>query len=374
VPAGSQTRARVLDAAGRDTRLKFGGIEAARGIAAVLVAAYHGSRLVAQPRYAGVIPAGGMFGDFDKGVDFFFVLSGFLITWVHWNDVGRPSRLRHYLSRRFIRIYPVYWLALLFPLAGSALHVRESAVPLTVDLVVSSIFLLPGKQQPVLGVAWTLVYEVLFYGAFACAILTGRRAAACAAAVWAALIMAVSILGISAPFPSSFLASPFILEFLMGVAVAILLRRISVSSPRALAMGGAALFVVFMLARIDRFVSVGELGPRLFFGPCAAAFVAGSVEWERSGPTSVPRWLGLLGGASYSIYLIHSTVEPIVMRAVWSYIRTVSPLIITVGLTCVGTLAGTVFHLAVEKPVLRYARRIFGASDHGAGGRRPDGA
>jgi exopolysaccharide production protein ExoZ len=350
----------------QDTRLKFGGIEAARGIAAVLVAAYHGSRLVAQPRYAGVIPAGGMFGDFDKGVDFFFVLSGFLITWVHWNDIGRRSRLRHYLRRRFIRIYPIYWVALLFPLAGSALHVRESAEPLTWDLVVSSIFLLPGKQHPVLGVAWTLVYEVLFYCAFACAILTGRRPAAWAAAVWAALIMGVSLLGISAPFPSSFLVSPFILEFLMGVAVAILLRRIAVSSPRTVAIAGAAFFVVFMLTRIDRYVSLGDLGPRLFFGPCAAAFVAGSVEWERSGRASVPRWLALLGGASYSIYLIHTTVEPIVMRAAWSHIRTVSPLIITVGLACAGTSAGIVFHLIVEKPVLHYARRIWGASDHGA--------
>ena len=358
----------------QDTRLKFGGIEAARGIAAVLVALYHGSRLVAQPRYAGVVPAAGMFGDFDKGVDFFFVLSGFLITWVHWHDMGLPSRLPHYLRRRFIRIYPVYWLALLIPLAGSALHVRETALPLTSGIVISSIFLLPGDQPMVLGVAWTLVYEVLFYCAFACAILAGRRAAACAAALWASLIVAASTLGVSAPFPFSFLASPFILEFLMGVAAAILLRRAAVSSPRALAIGGAAVFVLFMLTRIDRFVGMGELGPRLFFGSCAAVFVAGSVEWERSGRASVPRWLGLLGGASYSIYLIHSTVQPIIMRIIWSHIRTVSPLIITVGLACAGTLAGIVFHLTVEKPVIGYTRRILGASGRGAHSREGDRA
>jgi peptidoglycan/LPS O-acetylase OafA/YrhL len=50
------------------------------------------------------------------GVDLFFVISGFIITYVHYDDIGTPSRLGRYAARRFQRIYPLYWLATLVTL------------------------------------------------------------------------------------------------------------------------------------------------------------------------------------------------------------------------------------------------------------------
>jgi exopolysaccharide production protein ExoZ len=92
------------------------GIEMLRGLAAVLIVMHHADHLLWQDRYGGIRPFHGLFGEFHVGVDFFFVLSGFIIAWVHWGDIGRRSRLRHYAARRFTRIYPAYW-ALLIPLA-----------------------------------------------------------------------------------------------------------------------------------------------------------------------------------------------------------------------------------------------------------------
>ena len=48
-----------------------------------------------------------IFGYGHLGVDFFFILSGFIIQHVHWDDHGRPERAGDYLWRRIARIWPL---------------------------------------------------------------------------------------------------------------------------------------------------------------------------------------------------------------------------------------------------------------------------
>jgi peptidoglycan/LPS O-acetylase OafA/YrhL len=343
---------------GPSPRLRFGGIEAARGVAAVLVAGYHGARLVAQPRYAGLVPAGGLFGDFNVGVDFFFVLSGFLITWVHWADIGRPDRIGHYAMRRVTRIYPAYWLVLVPMLVARLFHVGSTATTLPLPwTILCSLFLLPNAVPPILGVAWTLVFEMLFYVLFGLAMLAGRRSALIGAGLWAATIVAGNIIGPPSSFPGAFLLSPYNLEFLLGVGAASLLKRRRVPAPPLVAACGAVAFIGLMLFRVERLTGESDLAFHLIFGACAAMFVLGTVELERSGRAAVPAWLALLGAASYAIYLVHSVVEPVALLAAWRWIAALPPRLITVALMAVGTAAGVIFHLLVERPLMLVIRR-----------------
>ncbi len=71
--------------------MKLQSIEAARGIAALLVVEFHGERALALPQYVGHMPLGGVTGFMHTGVDFFFVLSGYIIFAVHRADIGRPA-------------------------------------------------------------------------------------------------------------------------------------------------------------------------------------------------------------------------------------------------------------------------------------------
>jgi peptidoglycan/LPS O-acetylase OafA/YrhL len=73
------------------------GVQVGRGLAALMVVAYHAALMLADPRYMGAQVAGGLLRNFNAGVDFFFVLSGFIISWVHWDDIGKPARIPRFL-------------------------------------------------------------------------------------------------------------------------------------------------------------------------------------------------------------------------------------------------------------------------------------
>src|SRR5579864_9480491 len=82
-------------------------VRAFRGAAALLVLFFHASSVSTFFLHSDFWSWLFFFGY--SGVDFFFVLSGFIIFLTHRADIGRSERLNAYLTKRFIRIYPVYW-------------------------------------------------------------------------------------------------------------------------------------------------------------------------------------------------------------------------------------------------------------------------
>ena len=130
---------------------RLAGIEAGRGIAAIGVVLCHVALILTKTYDAHTFV--GVFEFGRVGVDFFFVLSGFIIAYAHRKDLGCPAQLRHYLMRRFIRVMPTYWiaLALTLTLGGYALSAFDMA---------SAALLLPSSHGSPVIVAWTLQYRV----------------------------------------------------------------------------------------------------------------------------------------------------------------------------------------------------------------------
>ena len=91
---------------------RFELIEIGRGIAALLVVFFHATAIAGLPKYFGQAPLAGLFSFGYAGVDFFFVLSGFIIFYSTAKNHGNPRAIFSYVKHRLIRIYPIYWSSL----------------------------------------------------------------------------------------------------------------------------------------------------------------------------------------------------------------------------------------------------------------------
>ncbi|MCZ2499322.1 hypothetical protein GN316_21400 [Xylophilus sp. Kf1] len=63
------------------------------------------------------------------GVDFFLVLSGFIILFAHHADIGHPGRLRNDVAKRFFRIDPIDRFVTAGLLVAAVLTNGRSPVP-----------------------------------------------------------------------------------------------------------------------------------------------------------------------------------------------------------------------------------------------------
>jgi peptidoglycan/LPS O-acetylase OafA/YrhL len=153
-----------------------------RGLAALMVTIFH-CWLMTDPQLEG-----GAFLDFligtGLGVDFFFVLSGFVLFLPVVRHGGQMGRLRDYAWRRFARIAPAYYFALFFQSFLTPVLTRFPS-PWTATgglAVLLSHFLFLQHETPgwlmrqigfrhafmgfgVNGALWSLSIEVLFYAA-----------------------------------------------------------------------------------------------------------------------------------------------------------------------------------------------------------------
>jgi exopolysaccharide production protein ExoZ len=98
------------------------------------------------------------------GVDIFFVISGFIMLHVSFLPRRPVPSAGTFLFRRATRIYPLYWLCCIAILLISAAGFLSSH-RYSVSKIISSMLLLPGET--IIGVSWTLVYEMYFYFVFA---------------------------------------------------------------------------------------------------------------------------------------------------------------------------------------------------------------
>lgn len=163
---------------------KLGWVEFGRGCAAFVVLLAHGFYADVPADQYGYVFLWGRWG-----VCYFFVLSGFIIAYVHWRDIGTPDRARNFWWRRFIRIFPTYWLALaVFLFVRNVLGSADHRIEISLVNVAGNAVMWPGIHEMMLPMAWTLRHEFLFYALFSVAILNARAGAVLFLA-WLALLL-----------------------------------------------------------------------------------------------------------------------------------------------------------------------------------------
>ncbi|MBO0592581.1 acyltransferase [Cellulophaga sp. E16_2] len=132
-----------------------------RFIAAIAVVIYHYG-LEVYP--FNLTPIQHLFQQGNIAVSYFFMLSGFImiIAYHHYKEIDFLA----YIKKRFARIYPVYFLALIFVLAFKIYYHKESELGnLFLNLTMLQSWI-PGKALSFNYPAWSLAVEFFFYALF----------------------------------------------------------------------------------------------------------------------------------------------------------------------------------------------------------------
>jgi len=275
-------------------KAKLEWLEFGRGIAAIAVLFSHAG-YVGTPEYliAHVFDLGGW------AVAFFFVLSGFIIFYVHDKDLGKPARAKNFAWRRFVRIFPTYWLVLIVGLVlRQYVGSQDFRIEITAPFLVKQFLLLPGGRL-YLSVAWTLRHELLFYTVFFTAVVN-FRVGVVIFCTWLSLIFfGLFTEGIKDDVTRpawDTLTSHLNLYFFFGMAIAAAVRRDLLGTA---AVGSVS---ITALAFIGWYFSESTLPVLQLFAcaslVCGAALL--SIEGFVAPPLSL--WLGAI---SYPLYLFH---------------------------------------------------------------------
>lgn len=351
------------------------GLQALRGIAAMMVVVDHAMLAVIpyDPHFGPLLDFAGTIGK--MGVNLFFVISGFIMMYTTEPITARTPgrRLADFTWKRLTRLVPLYWLATLLMIAIGAME----GFHYTHLHILTSFTFLPNfedavdpRMTPIVGVGWTITYEMLFYGIFGLCLLFPRQIGpvACMAIIVAMVGCGAVAIGHVQDAELrrivAFYSYKNMLFFSVGIAIAIGFRRLpQVGGP--IAIGGSLfLMVAALTAYWELRLQNGSLvWQAISFLTCACvgALAAGN---GRKNDIPARRLLLHIGNASFSTYLFHApimhflaTVSAPVLAAGYG-----SAFVVATGLICLA--AGSLIHLAVELPLTRGIRTI---------GRRPAG-
>lgn len=294
-----------------------------------------------------------------SGVDIFFVISGLVMALVTYSPRRGFAEVLLFLRKRVIRIFPPYWLwtgvliALLL-LLPSAFSSRSFAL----RDACFSLFLIPytptsGNTAPLMGLAWTLWYEMYFYLLVAAGLLVPEKIYP-----WV-LGGFIFLCTVMLPSPSGpvceVITNPILWEFFSGFVLGIIFSQgVTLSRTLCVIMIGLSV-TLFILSNITALPFVRWLS----WGAPSVLLVAGLLFFERAKENLIyPAWLVALGDSSYSLYLSHLLVLAIIGKLfVVGGIDKVVPSDIFIFLCVIGCISvNEIVFRFTERPLLRLLR------------------
>jgi exopolysaccharide production protein ExoZ len=258
----------------------------------------------------------------NAGVDLFFVLSGYLI---YGSLISRPQNFLKFMSRRVIRLYPVFIVVFVAYLALSFIFPAESKIPSPIGsgliYLVANFLLLPGLLpiEPMITVAWSLSYEMFYYLAIPPVIaFFNLRQRSSAWRVWFFSAAAIGAATYCAVFGGHIRLTMFISGVLLHEALA---------GRKWLHPGGFVGLLALAVGLLSTLLPMpGSTGSAIkvgilfcaFFLLCMACFQDSLAPLPRAFSWTPLRWLGNM---SYSYYLVHG----LTLKAIFLVLAVVMP-------------------------------------------------
>jgi peptidoglycan/LPS O-acetylase OafA/YrhL len=321
----------------------LGSIQALRAVAANMVVASHICGALAG-RYPGLVDPNAL--DFlgFSGVHCFFIISGFIMA-----RAVNGADWRVFAVARVSRIYPIYWV---YVLATIAFYIVWQIGFPAADRILPSLLLYPSNSQQIVPVAWSLVYEIYFYF-IVTLIIASRTPLRSALITWALGVATLTTFHHESAL-LNVVASPLALEFIVGCFIAI------VCTPRW-AKTSLVAGIVMLTGGIVFYTFSRPSGLAIELTLLAAPFaliVYGLVGTEAGHKINFPRWTIALGDASYSTYLSHYMVIPVILLIALRLVPSL-PWYVT-AVICLGAANAwaLVSFRYVERPLLNAVRSL----------------
>ena len=305
--------------------------------------------------------AGGVFGGF--GVDIFFVISGFVMALI----IANGTNAIKFGIGRVARILPLYWLVtsilfilILYKPGATDLPMFDAT---TTENYLKSIFFIPylgasdSGIKPILGVGWTLNYEMLFYMCIFLCLTTLTRHVVSLTTILLVAIYSLSQLSDN-KIIFEFHGSLIIFEFILGF-LAFSIFRLGVLKYIP--------FIVYVFTCILTYALMVysnialEKDPFLLIAISSFLLVISFVALENKfNPSNLVTILfAKLGDASYSTYLTHwfSVVALINInnRLNLFEFQSLSGVIITV---IIALIVGQITYIIADKPLHLFSKRL----------------
>lgn len=294
---------------------KLNSIQYLRAFAALLVVASHAVKEVSHANMQDTLNIT-LLGQF--GVDVFFVISGFIMYYVTVNSSNSLTSSIVFLQKRFIRIVPIYWLLTVITISISIfLSQLKNNNYLDFNYIASSFMFIPalrasdGNITPVLGLGWTLNYEMFFYCIFAVLLLLPRKYLLVSST---AIFFVIVLAGFNIEKSSVitwYWSRPIILEFILGLFIASLFTKgYLLSRLQGLIVFSSGIFIWIYSSSL-----VTASSPEYRFwcwGISASLIVASVMLTKRMSTDQSPTIFTIIGtrigDASFSLYLSHMFV------------------------------------------------------------------
>ncbi|MCL8000042.1 acyltransferase [Brucella sp. 21LCYQ03] len=300
------------------TKPKLLALESLRGFAALAVTLHHF-------HYGSILTENSFIRHSYLMVDFFFVLSGYVIALNYADRLSSASDIGRFQKRRFWRLYPLHFFTLLIFLGIECLKYifeqRTSIVANTAafstndgDALLANLFLLQGvilNKTTFNAPSWSISVEFWTYLLFALLVARFRfTATLCLLIVLTAGLTLIALAGGELETELTVAIVRCIFAFFLGA----LASTVSVRLPQLIntLFAAAALIIIIIAVSIFGGSRAEILFPLLFAGTIVAtAHLRQQERLRRALEWKVFVWLGTV---SYSVYLTHAIVGWIVTQ------------------------------------------------------------
>jgi len=337
-------------------------VDALRGIAALAVFLYHLLRSPMVGPFSRILPRPlFMVTDFGaRGVQVFFVISGFVIAHSVCDILPNTSGVGRFILRRQLRLDPPYWLFLAITTLAIAIHVPGLSVdpmPSVGGFVANAFYLQRfARVNDVVGVSWTLSLEIQFYLLFILILAVGdaRSPGSNGPGPLAIGLVFVSGLACLLDVRNQYIHSNWFFSFWSYFVLGALCHWATHGlMPKALFAGYAAAFARAILV-------AGNMSSFMITGLATALVLYVAADWDKMREWSGGIVLQYLGRISYSLYLVHTSIIKVIVRKGYALTGEREwPALGWYLLTIVVTMIfASLFHRVIEVPSTRWSARL----------------